>query len=119
MPDGQLFTSRGVIQPGWELVVPPPSVATEQIDGEQWYTVESGDTLSGIAARLLRDEARWQELFEANRGARSPDGAHTLANANLIWPGLRLRLPLVSAEPSETGIKISLPAITGAVFATE
>src|SRR5579859_1493585 len=28
MPDGQTFTARGVIQPGWELLVPTPSVGS-------------------------------------------------------------------------------------------
>ena len=32
-------------------------------------------------------------IFELNRGAVSPDGLHSLTDADLIWPGLRLQLP--------------------------
>jgi nucleoid-associated protein YgaU len=38
------------------------------------YVVRPGDTLRSIAARLYGDEARWADLFRANRRAiRNPD----------------------------------------------
>jgi DNA-binding SARP family transcriptional activator/LysM repeat protein len=92
MPDGRLFTRAGVIQPGWVLRIPQPDAAVDELDGERTYVVAPGDTLCGIAARALGNEAAWSALFEANRGARLPDG-RTLTDPNLIWPGLRLRLP--------------------------
>ena len=48
------------------------------------YTVRSGDTLSGIAARLAMDD--WRTLYEANRSVigRDPD---------LIRPGQVLKVP--------------------------
>ena len=93
MPDGGRFTHAGVIRPGWVLLIPSPSRTVDHADGHTSYTVEAGDTLRGIAARLLGDAARWPEIFDLNRGtAALPDG-RILAEPDLIWPGLRLRLP--------------------------
>ncbi|MCA1648280.1 MAG: LysM peptidoglycan-binding domain-containing protein, partial [Chloroflexi bacterium] len=101
MPDGRVFTAQGVIRPGWELVVPPPSALVDEVDGERWYTVEAGDTLSDIAATFLGDDSNWHALFELNRAAASPDGRHSLTDPNVIWPGLRLRLPKAATAPAE------------------
>ncbi|MGI9147427.1 MAG: LysM peptidoglycan-binding domain-containing protein [Chloroflexota bacterium] len=100
MSDGHVFGAQGVIRPGWELVVPDPDLRLriEDVDGQRWYTVEAGDTLSGVAAEILGDDAQWRALFELNRGAASSDGKHLLTNPHVIWPGLRLRLP-----PTSTG----------------
>jgi two-component SAPR family response regulator len=96
MADGRRFTRAGVIQPGWQLTVPRPSRAVETIEGAPHYVVDEGDTLRGIAARLLDDESRWPEIFQLNAGtARLGDG-RTFSDPDLIWPGLRLRLPLTT-----------------------
>jgi DNA-binding SARP family transcriptional activator/LysM repeat protein len=102
MPDGQMFTAQGVIRPGWELLVPTPAAQVEELDGQRWYTVEADDTLSGISAAFLGDGAHWRELFELNRDASGPDGKRTLTDPDVIWPGLRLRLPLNETPPDET-----------------
>ncbi|HLG72490.1 MAG TPA: LysM peptidoglycan-binding domain-containing protein [Chloroflexota bacterium] len=94
MADGRKFTDAGHIYPGWVLRVPLPSIAVEETDGAVYYTVEPGDTLSGIAARLLGDESRWDEIFQLNDGVARADGGRVLHRANMIWPGLRLKLPL-------------------------
>jgi nucleoid-associated protein YgaU len=52
--------------------------------GPRTYTVATGDTLSGIAARL--GLADWRRLYEANRGLIGPD-------PNRIYPGQVLVLP--------------------------
>jgi two-component SAPR family response regulator/nucleoid-associated protein YgaU len=93
MPDGQTFTARGVIQPGWELIIPEADQGVEELDGQRWYTVQPGDTLLRVAGVVLGDESQWRTVFEMNRGTVSPDGSHVLANPNVIWAGLRLRLP--------------------------
>jgi nucleoid-associated protein YgaU len=48
------------------------------------YTVQSGDTLSGIAQQQLGDASRWPEIFLLNRSIRHPDR---------ISPGQVLILP--------------------------
>lgn len=98
MPDGSRFTRTGVIQQGWTIAVPLPSRAIEEVDGRTYYVVEDEDTLRGVAARLLGDEAAWCQIFEANREtARLSDG-RALTRPDLIWPGLRLQLPIVAAD---------------------
>lgn len=66
MPDGTRYAGRLV--PGQVLLVPEASHAVERVDGRTIYVVERGDTLSGIAARLLGDERQWPAIFEANAG---------------------------------------------------
>jgi hypothetical protein len=92
-PGGRSLNRHAVIYPGWRLRIPAVSeTASDASVVERWYTVQKGDTMTGIAARELGDPTRWRELFELNRGA-SVDG-FVLTNPSLIWPGLRLRLPL-------------------------
>jgi nucleoid-associated protein YgaU len=52
------------------------------------YTVQSGDTLSGIAHQQLGDASRWPEMFLLNRRIRHPDR---------ISPGQVLTLPVDTA----------------------
>jgi len=92
--DGRtLAKTSSVIYPGWRLVVPQPTQAVyTDADGQRWYTVREGDCLSSISARFLGDEQRYPELFVLNQGAEMVDG-RVLTDPNLIWPGLRLRIP--------------------------
>ena len=101
MADGQLFSARGVIQPGWQLLVPGAALEVEDTDGGRWYTVQPGDTLSAIAADVLGERSRWSELFDLNRGTITADGGHTLVDPDVIWPGLRLRLPSAPAQADD------------------
>ena len=101
MMDGRVFTQAGVILPGWVLLVPMPSATVEEVDGNRYYGVEAGDSLSGIAARLLGAETRWPEIFELNRGVARLEDGRVLQDPELIWPGLRLRLPLLADEDAE------------------
>jgi nucleoid-associated protein YgaU len=48
------------------------------------YTIQSGDTLSGIAHQQLGDASRWPEIFLLNRSIRHPDR---------LFPGQVLTLP--------------------------
>jgi len=107
MTGGERFTAAGVIQPGWVLRVPLPSQIVSESNGAHYYVVEEGDTLQGIAARLLGNEEKWGMLFEANRSAAQLNG-HVLTDPDLIWPGLRLKLPtaefhLTPPHPSAAG----------------
>jgi len=107
MMGGERFTAAGVIQTGWVLRVPLPSQIVSESNGAHYYMVEEGDTLQGIAARLLGNEEKWGMLFEANRSAAQLNG-HVLTDPDLIWPGLRLKLPaaelhLTPPHPSAAG----------------
>ncbi|MFZ2955987.1 MAG: LysM peptidoglycan-binding domain-containing protein [Candidatus Ozemobacteraceae bacterium] len=53
------------------------------------YTVKSGDTLWGIAQRLLGDGSRYWELVEANKD-KYPS---IVKNPDLIFPGWQLNIP--------------------------
>ncbi len=101
MPDGRRFTQAGVIQPGWVLLIHPANRVVEESSGESFYTVQQGDTLRGIAARVLDDESRWPAIFEMNAGTAHLEDGRTLKDPGLIWPGLRLRLP--SSAPTSDG----------------
>lgn len=54
-------------------------------EGEQSYTVEKGDTLSGISKQFYGSANHWKEIFEANRDQ--------LDNPDLIKPGQVLKIP--------------------------
>ena len=91
---GRVFDQRGMIYVGSTLLIPGPIRGLERTpDGTWWYTVQRGDTLSGICARFMGDPNKWPVIFEMNHRTRAPDG-HVLVDPNIIWPGLRLRLPL-------------------------
>lgn len=50
-----------------------------------WYTVKSGDTLSGIAGRFYQNSAAWPAIYWANQ--------HQISSADVIQVGQRLRIP--------------------------
>jgi nucleoid-associated protein YgaU len=60
------------------------SVAPELANGTS-YTVQPGDTLSGIAEAQLGDANRWPEIFELN--------GEVISDPNRIFPGQVLVLP--------------------------
>lgn len=112
MTDGEPFSATGVIKPGWVLDIPEPSRWIQESDGGRWYTVAAGDTLSGIAGRVLGDPDRWAELFELNRDVATLDDGRMLDRPELIWPGLRLRLPgttqtTIEADPSSVELTVA------------
>jgi nucleoid-associated protein YgaU len=51
----------------------------------QYYTVQSGDTLSKIAARYYGDAKKYNLIFDANRPM--------LSHPDKIYPGQNLRIP--------------------------
>ncbi len=59
--------------------------APEPAGGPRTYTVKRGDTLSTIAARVLGNQSRWRDLWNANR--------QTVPDANRISVGQVLVLP--------------------------
>ncbi len=55
----------------------------------QEYTVQSGDTLWGIAQRAYGDPEDWDTIYAANKGVVGN-------NPNLIYPGQKLQIPAQS-----------------------
>jgi LysM repeat protein len=58
------------------------------------YTVESGDTLSSIAAHVLGSSGEWTAIYQANTG--------TISNPNLIMPGEVLTIPGSGSSQAST-----------------
>lgn len=46
--------------------------ATPAVSATDRYTVQPGDSLSAIAARLLGDAGRWREIWSLNPQIRTP-----------------------------------------------
>ena len=93
MPDGLTFVDPQLIRPGWELIIPAPTRAVADRNGAHWYTVQPGDTLVGIAARLLGDGQRWPEVYALNRATQLGGSSTLAAGPSLIRPGMQLLLP--------------------------
>ncbi|MEW8229817.1 MAG: peptidoglycan-binding protein LysM [Candidatus Thiodiazotropha endolucinida] len=60
--------------------------APQQKAKVEYYTIESGDTLSAIAKRFLGKASDYPKIFEANR--------EVIKDPNLIYPGQKIRIPL-------------------------
>jgi nucleoid-associated protein YgaU len=71
---------KGVEKVNDDNLTAPP--AAEQF---QFYTIQSGDSLSKIAKRYYGDAMKYPVLFEANR--------EIIKDPNLIYPGQVLRVP--------------------------
>lgn len=64
------------------------AVADSAEAGEQpseYYTIESGDTLWGVAAKLLGNGSKYTEIFEANR--------EVIEDPDKIFVGQKIRIP--------------------------
>lgn len=59
--------------------------AFESSTDSQFYTIESGDTLWGIAAKFLGNGSKYPEIFEANR--------EVMEDPDKIFPGQKIRIP--------------------------
>jgi len=75
-------------KPGAAAPSPAPAAAPAPAApqaAQQTYTVQSGDTLSGIAKRLLGNANAYMEIFNANRDV--------LSDPDKIKPGQVLKIP--------------------------
>ena len=68
-----------------------PSQPTDQADARQ-YTIQTGDTLWGVAEKKLGDGSRWSELAEGLKNRPQADGT-TMSDPNLIYAGWTVELP--------------------------
>ncbi|ATM24679.1 putative large membrane protein (plasmid) [Streptomyces alboflavus] len=96
MADGTKFSARGVLQPGWKLLMPTDwkqeKTAPPSGTGRGEHTVRSGETVSEIAQDELGSADRYQEIVRLNQGKEQPDG-RTFTDADTIYPGWTLDLP--------------------------
>ncbi|MEX0332092.1 MAG: LysM peptidoglycan-binding domain-containing protein [Puniceicoccaceae bacterium] len=67
------------------IINQPTSQPSATNSGQQSYTVQAGDTLSRISAKVYGESSRWTEIFEANRDL--------LPSPNALKPGQVLRIP--------------------------
>ncbi len=74
---------KGVTLVKADNVNAPPVV--EEIKVE-YYVIQSGDTLSGIAKKFLGNAMDYPKIFEANR--------EVIKDPNLIYPGQKIRIPI-------------------------
>lgn len=68
-----------------------PTQPTDQADARQ-YTIQTGDTLWGVAEQKLGDGSRWSELAEGLKNRPQADGT-TMSDPNLIYAGWTVELP--------------------------
>jgi LysM repeat protein len=72
------------------------------------YTVQSGNTLSGITQRFYGKDANWRSLYAANEAA--------ISNPNMIYVGEELRLP--RHLPAPVAVPAATPASGGSTHTT-
>ena len=65
---------------------PPPEAPPEPEPKEEFYEIQKGDTLSGIAKRYYGNAMQYTRIFEANR--------QVIEDPDKIYPGQKIRIPL-------------------------
>jgi len=75
----------GNVQGVKEVVAEGLTAPAEEALNVDYYVIEKGDTLSGIAKKFYGNAAAYQSIFEANR--------EVIRDANLIYPGQKIRIP--------------------------
>ena len=68
-----------------QLTAPAPK-PEEPEENFEYYEIQSGDTLSGIAKRYYKDAMKYTLIFEANKGV--------IEDPNKIYPGQKIKIPL-------------------------
>ena len=61
--------------------------ATTASEGTQFYVIQRGDTLSGIAKQFYGNAMKYPKLFEANR--------EVIEDPDKIYPGQKIRIPVL------------------------
>lgn len=65
---------------------------------ETVHTVRSNESLAVLSKKYYGDKAKWRVIFEANRDKMS--------NPDVLYVGLKLKIPSLSAVPQESGSDI-------------
>ena len=85
-----------LVQPGWVLRLPE----TAQSSGEvATVVVQSGDTLTSLAAEHLGDAQRYPEIAAASASTTQPGGVR-LSNPDVIDVGWTLTIPAQASAPT-------------------
>ncbi len=63
----------------------PDAEQAAEIEGTQFYTIKSGDTLGKIAKEFYGNAMEYPRIFEANR--------EIIEDADKIYPGQKIRIP--------------------------
>ncbi|MFE5595462.1 LysM peptidoglycan-binding domain-containing protein, partial [Streptomyces sp. NPDC056549] len=111
MPDGTVFHANAPIQPGWVLHLPDsPRTHTDDPARQtgKSYTMRQGDTLWQVAEDQLGNGERYEELFEANKGIRQPDGT-LLSDPDKVQAGTTLTIPPASSPPETPTAPVAPP----------
>lgn len=87
------------------LIVSAVPAAAAGRPGVETYVVRSGDTLSKISGRVFGDVKRWREILRENPQVK---------NANLIFPGDILSVPIPVTAAAASGSGGGLAARAGA-----
>lgn len=85
-----LIGDPDVLDVGWRLNIGHAQEGAPE--AAEVYTVQRGDTLSGIAKSELGDANRYGDIAEASAGVTQPGGRH-LHDPDLILPGWNLIIP--------------------------
>jgi nucleoid-associated protein YgaU len=80
------------------VTTPPPPPPPPPPPQTRTYTIQSGDTLWGIATRFLGSGVRWTDIYNANRGvieqvANQHRGGAGSDNGHWIYPGTSIVIP--------------------------
>jgi LysM repeat protein len=68
---------------------------------ETFYTVQSGDTLSGVASKTLGSAKKFEAIFEANRDV--------LATPDSLRIGMKLRIPQTAESVAKRQVEPAAP----------
>jgi len=74
---------------------PAPAPALATVDGKKVYTIQSGDTLSGISVKVYNTSRHYQKIYEANKDVID-DPNMLVVGAKLVMPDL----PAKAATPN-------------------
>jgi nucleoid-associated protein YgaU len=66
-------------------VTTKPDTALQTVNGAKIYTVQAGDTLSGISVKVYNTSRHYQKIYEANKEA--------IEDPNTLQVGLKLTMP--------------------------
>jgi len=85
----------------------PKTEVTKVVDGKKTYTVQPGDTLSGISVKVYNTSRHYQKIYEANKDS--------IEDPNTLQVGLNLVMPDL---PSKTATANTGAPGTGAIPTT-